>query len=190
MNHTPRSGPLLDLYEQPPTGQGHDRFVIFDRDETLIRDLGYTHRIEDLQWRPGALRLLRDLTLRGVLCLIATNQSGLARGYFSREQQLAFNGALIADARAAGAQIAAICSCPHLLEAVVPEYDVDCECRKPLPGLFLELKQTFHLVLDRGIAVGDKESDWEAARAAGIESVDARPDVGLWRHQVLDWCGR
>lgn len=177
--------PILDIYFSAE--KLCQPFVIFDRDNTLIQDEGYTHAPADLRWRQGALELLAQLNESQVACFIATNQSGLARGIFTREQLLEFHTALVTSVEAAGGCIRAICTCPHMDDGAVPEFSVACGCRKPRPGLFLTLLREFGLDPRRGVSVGDKASDWEAAKMAGLPAIDSRPPIDRWSNSIFEW---
>lgn len=169
--------PYLDIYESVDRPVGS--YVVFDRDRTLIEDDGYTWRVDDLVWRSGALDLLRDLTDQHVPVFLATNQSGLARGYFRRSDLNAFHDTLVAEARRHGARITAICTCPHVGDS--------CECRKPKPGMLNCLAYEFGLDPRMGLAVGDSHKDMEAAMQAGLSFVDASGPVHEWSSSVRAW---
>jgi histidinol-phosphate phosphatase family protein len=104
------------------------RYVLLDRDGTLIRDVGYPHRLEDYELLDGVAPALRRLVDAGYRLAIVTNQSGIGRGYFGYSDFERFHARLLADLSAAGVSIDATFLCPH-----TP--DDHCECRKPAPGL-------------------------------------------------------
>jgi D-glycero-D-manno-heptose 1,7-bisphosphate phosphatase len=142
--------------------------VIFDRDGVLIENFGFVHRLEQTQWVDGALELLGVLRERSVLALVATNQSGVARGYFGLDDVNVIHTRLTNDAAAVGGEIAAFEVCPHLPSGIVPPYNVVCECRKPKPGMLIKLVSRFGLDPSKVLFVGDQETDLQAARAAGV----------------------
>jgi histidinol-phosphate phosphatase family protein len=144
--------------------------VIFDRDGVLIEDTGYPHRAEHLRWMPGALEALRWLRERGILALIATNQSGVARGYFSEKDVEAFHLLMQQQIVANGGRIEAFAVCPHLPDAVMSQYRLDCGCRKPRPGLVQALLQRFALDPATALMIGDRDRDVQAGEAAGVRS--------------------
>lgn len=175
--------PLLFEFCQVPSNPA--KFVVFDRDGTLTQDDGYTYRTQDLAWMPGALDLLANLGEAGVPTFIATNQSGIARGYYSIEQMNEFHSLLVSEARAHGGNICAIAVCPHLAAGTVAEYTGACACRKPEAGLLVCLAERYGLTWAHGLVVGDKSSDREAARRVGAATVDAtRPD---WVDATIGW---
>jgi len=142
--------------------------VIFDRDGVLIRDVGFPHRLDQLQWTDGALDLLRELRSRKVTVLVASNQSGVARGLFSTADVDNFNEHLSAQARAAGGQIDHFEYCPHLPTGTQAPFNTDCLCRKPKPGMLHALIKRFSLDTNETVLIGDRDSDMLAASAVGV----------------------
>lgn len=144
--------------------------VFFDRDGVLNLDHGYVHRVADFTWVDGALDAIRRLNRLGWLVFVVTNQSGVARGYYDEAAVAALHGWMAAEAERAGAHIDDFRYCPHLPKASVPAYAKDCDCRKPGPGMLLDLMAAWPVDAARSFMIGDKASDMEAARAAGIAS--------------------
>jgi D-glycero-D-manno-heptose 1,7-bisphosphate phosphatase len=136
------------------------RFVLLDRDGTLIRDTGHPHRPEDYELLPGVAQALLRLQAAGYRLAIATNQSGIGRGYFDWTAYEAFHGRLLADLAAAGVAIDATFVCPHTPGDA-------CACRKPEPGLLLRARDALGADLAASWMVGDGERDVAAARRAG-----------------------
>lgn len=146
------------------------RYVLLDRDGTLVRDVGYPHRLEDYALLPGVVEGLRALRAAGYALAIVTNQSGIGRGLFDRAAYDRFHGRLLADLAAAGIAIDATFLCPHAPEA-------GCTCRKPAPGLLWQARDALGVALERAWLVGDGARDVEAARRAacrGAVRVGAR----------------
>jgi D-glycero-D-manno-heptose 1,7-bisphosphate phosphatase len=131
--------------------------VFFDRDGVLNVDRHYLYRREDWEWVPGAREALQLAHDAGFLCVVVTNQSGIARGYYSEEDLAELHSWV---AQQAGGLIDAFYHCPHGPES-------DCECRKPRPGMLLRAAQELDIDLSRSVLIGDKASDIEAATAAG-----------------------
>ena len=144
--------------------------VIFDRDGTLIEDSGYPIDPAGFIWQPGALRAISWLGSKGVTVAVATNQSGVARGYFTLEQVKAFHIAMDTTIQAEGGRVDAYAICPHLIDASVTEYAVDCNCRKPKPGLVKQLLEEFQVSPKSAVMIGDRETDMLAGQAAGVKS--------------------
>jgi len=144
--------------------------VILDRDGTLIEDSGFPVHPRDLVWNPGAKRSLSWLNNTGIKVAVATNQSGVARGYFTLAQVHAFHAAMDNEVQAEGGHIAAYAVCPHLIGGAVAEYAIDCNCRKPKPGLINQLLGKFQVRPESAVIIGDRETDMLAGQAAGLES--------------------
>jgi D-glycero-D-manno-heptose 1,7-bisphosphate phosphatase len=143
--------------------------VIFDRDGTLNIDHGYTHRPEDLAFTPGAPAAIASLNRRGVLVIVATNQSGVARGYFDENAVARFH-ARMQDALAPfGAHIDAFYYCPFHEEAADATYRAaNHPDRKPNPGMIVRALCEWPIDPARCVLIGDEERDLLAARAAHI----------------------
>ncbi len=144
--------------------------IIFDRDGTLIEDVGYPFKPQDLQWKPGALELLGWLNKNGILVAIATNQSGVARGYFTLDQVGLFHELMLKDVKTAGGDIAMIKICPHLISSLIPEYSVDCLCRKPGSGMIKSILNDLNIQPSKALMIGDRSTDITAGCASGVAS--------------------
>ncbi|MEN6343153.1 MAG: D-glycero-beta-D-manno-heptose 1,7-bisphosphate 7-phosphatase [Methanospirillum sp.] len=146
--------------------------VFLDRDGVLNQDPPhYAHRIDQLVMIPrvdDAIRLLHD---SGYLLVVITNQSGVARGYYPEEQVGVFNEALRKEIGKKGGDIDAIYYCPHHPEAPLERYRVECNCRKPKPGMILEAAQKFTVDLSQSFLVGDKATDIQAGKNAGCRTI-------------------
>ena len=144
--------------------------VIFDRDGTLNRDLGYTHRPADFEWLPGVRETIRLLNDLGYLVIVVTNQAGVARGYYTEDAVRKLHVWMNQELRPAGAHIDAFYFCPHHPTEGKAPYVQVCGCRKPAPGLIVRAVQEWNVDVSRSFGVGDKESDRRAYEAAGIRS--------------------
>jgi D-glycero-D-manno-heptose 1,7-bisphosphate phosphatase len=136
------------------------RFVFLDRDGTLVRNLGYTHRIEDYELLPGVVSGLRRILDAGYRLAVVTNQSGIGRGYFRAEQYAAFQAHLVSDLARQGVPIEASYFCPHRPEA-------ECQCRKPRPALLHRAERELGADLARSWVIGDSSVDVELAQRGG-----------------------
>jgi D-glycero-D-manno-heptose 1,7-bisphosphate phosphatase len=143
--------------------------AFLDRDGVLIEDVGYPHREDQLRFMPGAPEAVRRLNRLGYLCVIVTNQSGVARGMFSLEQMQTFNALLVRRLAARGAIIGAVYACPYHADATVDQWrHPDHPERKPNPGMILRAMAEHRIDQSRSFMIGDQPSDQEAARRAGI----------------------
>jgi rfaE bifunctional protein nucleotidyltransferase chain/domain len=159
--------------------------AFLDRDGVINLDRAYVSRWEDFEFVPGAVDAMRRLKQAGYALVVVTNQSGIARGYYSEAQYQALTAAMQQALLDAGAAVDAVYHCPHHPKGKVAELAIDCDCRKPAPGMILRAAKELNLSLPDSILVGDKPSDIEAARAAGVgrayivQSDNAESTTGL-----------
>jgi D-glycero-D-manno-heptose 1,7-bisphosphate phosphatase len=138
--------------------------VFLDRDGTLNVEKGYVHRSQDWEWIPGAAAALRRFNRMGFKVVVVSNQSGVARGYFSVEEVERFQRWIARECARRGARVDAFYFCPH-------GPDDRCSCRKPKPGMLRRAAREMKLDLSRSWMVGDHASDVGAARAAGVAPI-------------------
>lgn len=143
--------------------------AFLDRDGVLNEDKGYTHRLDDLVWMPGAKEAIRLLNDRGYRVIVVTNQAGVARGYFDEAAVAAFHVGMQQQLATTGAYIDAFYHCPYHADGVVAAYTVDDHPdRKPNPGMILRAMADQAVNRDGSFIIGDKLSDIEAGRRAGL----------------------
>ncbi|WP_308910064.1 HAD-IIIA family hydrolase [Pseudokordiimonas caeni] len=145
--------------------------VIFDRDNTLVEDHGYTWKVEDLKWLPGAVDAIRKINDGDRRVFVATNQAGIAKGHYRQDDMHRFHAAMQAALHEAGAHIDGFFFCPHHPEGVVPHLAVPCDCRKPGTGMLQQMSTAFDLDLAGSVIVGDKLTDVECGLAFGIRGL-------------------
>ena len=143
--------------------------AFFDRDGVLNVDKSYLYKIEDLEWIDGAKEALAYLTHQGYTVFVVTNQSGIARGYYTVDDMNKLHDFMAQHVAAAGGKIEKFYYCPHLPEGKIAEYAVECDCRKPKPGLILRAFEEYDIDKDAAFLIGDKPRDVESAEAAGIK---------------------
>jgi len=142
------------------------RAVFLDRDGVINEDFGYVGKIEDFKFRDGIFELLKLLQDLGYTLFVITNQSGIARGYYSKEDFLKLSKWMIDELKKRKIFIKDIEYCPHH-----PKITGECECRKPKPGMILNLAKKYNIILEDSILIGDKLSDIEAGKNAGIKKL-------------------
>lgn len=140
-----------------------NRALFLDRDGVINVEINYLHKIGDFKFVEGIFELCHKYQNIGYFVIVVTNQSGIARGYYSEEDFNYLTSWMIKEFAKEGIDIKKVYSCPHH-----PEISGVCSCRKPEPGMFLEAQREFDIDLKNSILVGDKESDIEAGVAAGI----------------------
>jgi D-glycero-D-manno-heptose 1,7-bisphosphate phosphatase len=147
-----------------------NRAVFLDRDGTIIVDAGYLRDAQAIRPLPGALEALRRLCEAGWLLVVITNQSGVGRGFISREEMLEVRSAFESALERAGARITATYCCLHAPEE-------NCECRKPSPRLFFQAASENSIDLSKSWMVGDRESDIVGGRNAGCSTIWLRNNI-------------
>jgi D-glycero-D-manno-heptose 1,7-bisphosphate phosphatase len=152
--------------------------VFLDRDGTLIGDVGYLDRLDQVALFPWTVDAIRALNRAGLVVVVITNQSGVARGLFT-EAFVDETHRLISDRLAAGgARIDAYYYCPHHPDGVVEAYSQHCDCRKPARGLVDRAVRDLDLDPSSSFVVGDKWRDIGVARAAGARGILVRTGSG------------
>ena len=168
------------------------RAVFIDRDGTISEEVGYVNHVGRYRVFPFAAEALRTLQEAGWLAILVTNQAGVARGYFREELIGEVHKALTRELGRDGARLDAVYYCPHHPSVGEPPYRKDCDCRKPRPGLLLRAASEFDLDLAQCWMVGDRYSDTELARNAGVRSAFVLTGYGrgelehqshAWRHR-------
>jgi len=144
------------------------RAVFLDRDGTLNIERGIIRTPADIELIPGAIDALKLLSGAGYALVIVSNQSARARGLISAEELDAVHQALRSTIEEASIKLTDILHCPHHPTEGEPPLCVECDCRKPAPGLLLRAADDHHLDLSRSWMVGDAARDMEAGRRAGV----------------------
>ena len=152
--------------------------VFLDRDGTIVREVDYLRSAHSLRLLPGAAEAIRRLNRAGYAVVIATNQSGIARGLLTEDDLKGIHGTLIQRLAKRGARIDAIYYCPHHPQAAVERYRRRCRCRKPQSGMLARAARDLQLDLARSVAVGDSARDIEAGQRAGCRTVLVRTGYG------------
>jgi len=145
--------------------------VFLDRDGTLIEEVGYLDRLERLKLFPDSATAIRLINESGMKAVVATNQSGIARGYFTEAVVEMLHDHLQKLLQAEGAQIDRFYYCPHHPTEGTGSYRIVCTCRKPEAGMLRQAAEEMNLDLSRSYLIGDMPTDIEAASKAGTKSV-------------------
>ncbi len=152
--------------------------VFFDRDGTLIEEVGYLDSIDRIVLFPWTIEALRVLGRAGFRLFVITNQAGIARGYFDEAFVESVHSHLGDRFAASGTPVDAFYYCPHHPEATRPAYRAVCHCRKPGPGMIEKAAAEFNIDLARSFVVGDRWLDVGAAQAAGARGILVRTGYG------------
>ena len=159
--------------------------IFLDRDGTICEEVGYVNHLSRSRLLPNSLEAIGLINQAGLLAVVTTNQSGVARGYFSEELVQAVHAKLQASVAQAGARLDAIYYCPHHPTEGTPPWRTVCECRKPQPGMILRAVREHGIDLPRSFVVGDSVTDIEAGAAAGVPGILVKTGYGrgLLEHQ-------
>lgn len=168
------------------------RALFLDRDGVINRDHGYVHRPEQTDWVPGIFDLCRMARDLGYVLVVVTNQAGIARGYYGEDQFAEYTRWVHAEFSRRGVPLLATYHCPHHPTEGVGELRRDCDCRKPKPGMILRAQREHAIDLAASVLIGDKRSDIDAARAAGVGHVflfggDGDLDAGAAMRKASEW---
>jgi D-glycero-D-manno-heptose 1,7-bisphosphate phosphatase len=154
------------------------RAVFLDRDGTMIEDVGYLDRLERLKLFPYTVDAVRLLNRGGFKVVVVTSQNGVANGVLTEEFLSEAHAHLSRVLDSAGAKVEGYYYCPHSPHASVERYRVECECRKPKPGMILAAARDHGIDIPRSFVVGDRWRDIEMGLAAGTRAVLVQTGYG------------
>ncbi len=143
--------------------------VFFDRDGVINHDLGYIHKVEDFFWIDGAKEAIALCREKGYKIFIVTNQSGIARGLYTEKEVEVLHNFIQDELKKEDTFIDEYSFCPHHPQGIVEEYSKQCNCRKPEPGMIIELIKKHHIDVSQSFIIGDHPRDVEAGKNAGID---------------------
>lgn len=145
-----------------------NRAVLLDRDGVINEDRHYLYRPEEFCFMDHIFKFCRAAQQKAYLLIVVTNQSGVARGYYTEDAFLSLNQWMCKQFKEQGILIDKVYYCPYHPEKGVGRYKMDSYDRKPNPGMILKAKEEFNLDLKNSILIGDKDSDMHAGRRAGV----------------------
>jgi D-glycero-D-manno-heptose 1,7-bisphosphate phosphatase len=155
-----------------------NRAVFMDRDGTLNEEVGYLSRMEQLRIYPQAYEAIRLINAAGLKAVVVTNQSGIARGYFTEDFVRSVHDRINELLGAEGARIDGFYVCPHHPVYGNGIYKQHCQCRKPEPGLLLQAADEMNIDLTRSYMIGDMLKDIEAGKKTGAKSILVKTGYG------------
>lgn len=145
-----------------------NRALFLDRDGVINHDSGYTSRVEDFVFIDGIFDLCRAAKQLGYLLIVVTNQAGIGRGYYSERDFFALTDWMSRRFEEEGAPLTEVFHCPYHPEHGVGDYKRESFDRKPNPGMLLRAADRHGIDLPNSVMIGDKDSDMQAARSAGV----------------------
>jgi rfaE bifunctional protein nucleotidyltransferase chain/domain len=151
-----------------PLPQHLKKAAFLDRDGVINIDKGYVYLWEDFEFLPGAIEGMKYLQAGGYSLVIITNQSGLARGYYSEDQYKTLTALFRNNLADQGVRLEGIYHCPHHPKGKIIDLSIDCGCRKPAPGMLFTAAKELNISLKNSVMIGDKSSDIQAAHNAGV----------------------
>ncbi len=163
--------------------------VFMDRDGTVSKEIGYVNHPGRYHLIPGTSMAIKKLNELGIKAILATNQAGVARGYFAEEMIDRVHNKLERLLAADDAQLDAIYYCHHHPDVGEGKFKKDCNCRKPKPGMLLQAKEDFDLDLSKSYMIGDKISDVELAHKVAAKGVLVLTGYGRgsYEHDQDQW---
>lgn len=160
--------------------------IFLDRDGTINKYVGFLRDIDEFELLPGAVDAIRKINASDYLTIIVTNQPVIARGEVTVGQLEEIHNKMETLLGNEGAFVDAIFYCPHHphkgYEGEVPDLKIDCDCRKPKPGLLLKAAEAFNIDLQKSWMIGDSESDMEAGRSAGCKVILVGKESAKWNY--------
>ncbi len=156
------------------------RAVFLDRDGVITQEPPhYAHRLDQLKLIPKSIEAIKLLNENKFGVIIVSNQSGIARGYYGEKDLMRFNNAMNELLNKSGAHIDAMYYCPHHPEAKTERYRVNCDCRKPKPGMLKMAEKELNIDLKQSFVVGDRWSDIEAGKRVECRTIIVRTGYNL-----------
>lgn len=155
-----------------------ERFIFLDRDGTVCVDKDYLDDYRKFEFFPFSVHALKMMKEKGFKLAVITNQSGVARGRFTIEEAVRQQEYFLRYFMEKGVEIEDYCFCPHYPGGSIREFAVECECRKPAPGLIMQITEGRDIDWHDSYVVGDKLIDVELARSLGMRGVLVRTGYG------------
>lgn len=142
--------------------------LFLDRDGVINLDKGYVSQISDFEWIPGASEMISAFNARNWYVFVVTNQSGIARGYYTEQDMQTLHQYMLGELNKSGAVVDHIYHCPYHAEGEIERYRKDSFDRKPKPGMLLQAMADYPVKRESSFLIGDKDTDIQAAHAAGV----------------------
>lgn len=145
--------------------------IFFDKDGTLIPDIPYNTDIDKITLSRGAEYAISELSTLGFLLFVVSNQAGIARGFFTEKDIKKVEGKIYSIFKGLGAVLSGFYYCPHDPTGIIHPYNIECDCRKPMPGMLLKASKEHSLDLSQSWMIGDILNDIEAGNRASCKTI-------------------
>ncbi len=157
--------------------------AFLDRDGTINVEKGYLNNPDDVELYPNAAKAIKRFNDAGFVVFGISNQSGIARGYFTADQVREVNGRVMELLVAENAEVKEILFCPHHPKGIVPEFSIPCECRKPGTGMVKTALEKYGFTLSESVVIGDKICDVELGKNIGART--ALVETGYGKEEMV-----
>lgn len=161
--------------------------VFLDRDGTLNKDKNYLIKPEDFEFEENVPETLKYIYDKGYMLIVVSNQSGVARGYFTEEDVKKLHEFISEKISVLGFKIEKFYYCPHYEKGIIKEYSIRCSCRKPGTGMIEKAVQEFSIDLSQSFMIGDKEADMEAGKKSGLTTILVGTGYGKETLKTSKW---
>ena len=175
------------MFEETSSRRSCRRAAFLDRDGVINVDVGFAHKPEQLVFTPTAREGIRAFNEAGYWVIVVTNQSGVARGLYDEMEVVRFHEHITARLADYGAFIDAFYYCPYHPGGTIARYAIDHEDRKPRPGMLFRAMQDLRIQRAGSLLIGDRQSDAQAATAAGIPSIVVPSDTCDLAETARSW---
>lgn len=149
-----------------------NKAAFLDRDGVIIQEPPhYIYKPDQLKFIPGSIDAIKLLNKNDFKVVIVTNQAGVAKGYYSEKDVISFNQLMIEELELYDGKIDDIYYCPHHKDAKIKKYRMDCDCRKPNPGMLKKAEKKINIDFSMSYMIGDRKSDIDAGDIVGCRTI-------------------
>ncbi|CDT93209.1 D,D-heptose 1,7-bisphosphate phosphatase 2 [Vibrio coralliirubri] len=147
------------------------KIAFLDRDGVINLEVNYLYKIEDFKFAPNSISGMKKLIANGYQIIVVTNQAGIARGFYTENEYQKLTAWYRQELENEGVNILDVFHCPHHPAGIVPEFSIECQCRKPNSGMLDLAAKKYDISKSESMLIGDKESDILAGLAFGLSKL-------------------
>ena len=148
-----------------------NKAFFFDRDGTINVEVGYLYEFDKFTWIEGAVEAIKFCNDNNYLVIVVTNQSGVARGFYTEDDVIKLHAQINSELEKMGARIDDFYYCPHHPNAAIDKYKIDCECRKPKSKMIEDACLKYDIDKSKSLMIGDSQRDVQCAENAGVRGI-------------------